>query len=52
MDYWSVSNSFMWNIESFVKYPTINYAGFGFNNMANFFDYQILADIFVLKLKM
>ena len=28
MDYWSVSNSFMWNIESLVKYPTIKVVRF------------------------
>ena len=52
MVYWSVSNSFMWNIESLAKYPIINYAGFSCNNMANFLVYQILANRFALKLNM
>ena len=42
----------MRNTESLIKYPTINYTGFSCNNMANYFDYQILANIFILKLKL
>ena len=38
--------------ESLVKYQTINYTAFGCNNMAKFFDYLVLADRFVLKLKL
>ena len=52
MDCWSVSNSFMWNIESLAKCPTIKYTTFGCKNISKFFDYQILANRFVLKLKM
>ena len=48
LDYWSVNK---WNIESLAKYPTINYAAFGCNNMSTIFNYQILADRFVLNLK-
>ena len=40
-----------WNIESLVKYPTINYTTFGCNNMSKFFYDQISADRFVLNLK-
>ena len=39
------------NIEPSAKYPTINYTAFGWNNMTNFLNYQILADRFVLNLK-
>ena len=39
------------NIESLAKYPTINYTAFGWNNSTKFFNYQILADRFVLNLK-
>ena len=48
MDYWSVNK---WNIELLAKYPTINCTGFGCNNMVEFFDYQMLGNRFVLKLK-
>ena len=40
-----------WNIESLTKQSTINYTAFGWNNMAIFFNYLILADRFVLNLK-
>ena len=39
------------NIEPLAKYLTMNYTAFGWNNMAKFFNYPILADIFVLNLK-
>ena len=42
--YWTTgqyTSGSKWNIESLAKYPTIKYTGFGCNNMAKFFDYQI-----------
>ena len=36
MNYWSVSNFSKWSIESLTKYLTINYPGFGCNNLTNF----------------
>ena len=38
------------NIGSLAKYPVINYTAFSCNNISKFFDYQILAVIFVLNL--
>ena len=45
LDYGSVNK---WNIESLIKYPTINYTAFGCNNMSKFF---ITKNRFVLNLK-
>ena len=36
--------TFKWNIESQVKYSTINYTAVGWNNMANFFNCQPVAN--------
>lgn len=48
--YWPVSN-FKWDYWTVDQlYPTINYTGFGCNNMAKCFDDQILSNRFALKL--
>ena len=41
-----------WNIESLAKYPTINYTGFGCNDMIKLFDYQLLVNTFVSKFEL
>ena len=41
-----------WNIEWLAKYPTVNFTAFGWNNIAKYFNYQILTNSFVLNLKM
>ena len=46
-----VSNSIKWNIYKLSIYPKINYTVLGSTNMANFFHYQILASISILKVK-
>ena len=47
----SKQNGSKWNTESLAKYWTIHYTAFSWNNRANFFNNQILADKFVLNLK-
>ena len=52
LDHWSVC---MWKEKKYWvvgQNPTINYTVFRWNNMTNFFNYQILADRFVLNWKM
>ena len=44
MEYWSVSNSFQWNIQLLAKYFTKIYSSFGGNNIDKFIDNQILPD--------
>ena len=51
MDDWSCAYGSKRNIKSLAKYPTINYTPFGCNNMSKFFDYQILTDIKLGKVK-
>ena len=52
LSHWSVNNGSKWNTESLAKYPTISCTAFGWNNMTKFGNYKILADRFVLNLKM
>ena len=44
-DYWSVSNSFNWNIQSLAKYHKIKYTGICGNNMARFIYHIYYIDI-------
>ena len=49
--FWSVSNSFKWDMQSLAKYHIINFTGIGDNNTDKFTDYQILANTLILQLK-
>ena len=51
MDYWSVINSFKFNIQSLAKCWKRNYTGFSSNNTAKFIDYQILVDRLIYMYK-
>ena len=49
--YWSVSNSFKWDIQSLTRYSKVNYTGNVGNNMVKFIYYQILVNTSYIDIK-